>query len=178
MCPHRAENDLRGPAHCVFLEVDRLSPRALGVRSVFQMFLTSGTQMKCIFFFLKRIFQMMMAFPLHCLLSAPVTERAKLISLPTSKNWTFGPQDIDELLFMLSDSPGVMCRPSRVRQMFASRACRKSVSRERSPAGSPGACSSSRVLGSAPRSLVKCGPSTSRVPPSSASVTLSPARPL
>nr|XP_025719568.1 mismatch repair endonuclease PMS2 isoform X2 [Callorhinus ursinus] len=58
---------------------------------------------------------------------APVTKRAKLISLPTSKNWTFGPQDIDELIFMLSDSPGVMCRPSRVRQMFASRACRKSV---------------------------------------------------
>ncbi|XP_059555246.1 mismatch repair endonuclease PMS2 isoform X4 [Myotis daubentonii] len=59
--------------------------------------------------------------------SAPITERAKLVSLPTSKNWTFGPQDIDELIFMLSDSPGVMCRPSRVRQMFASRACRKSV---------------------------------------------------
>ncbi|KAM6156423.1 mismatch repair endonuclease PMS2 [Erethizon dorsatum] len=59
--------------------------------------------------------------------SAPVTKRVKLISLPTSKNWTFGPQDIDELIFMLSDSPGVMCRPSRVRQMFASRACRKSV---------------------------------------------------
>ncbi|XP_006889823.1 PREDICTED: mismatch repair endonuclease PMS2 [Elephantulus edwardii] len=58
---------------------------------------------------------------------APVTERAKLISLPTSKNWTFGPEDIDELIFMLSDCPGVMCRPSRVRQMFASRACRKSV---------------------------------------------------
>ncbi|XP_059888452.1 mismatch repair endonuclease PMS2 isoform X3 [Delphinus delphis] len=58
---------------------------------------------------------------------APVTQRAKLISLPTSKSWTFGPQDIDELIFMLSDSPGVMCRPSRVRQMFASRACRKSV---------------------------------------------------
>uniref|UniRef100_U3BWJ5 Mismatch repair endonuclease PMS2 n=1 Tax=Callithrix jacchus TaxID=9483 RepID=U3BWJ5_CALJA len=59
--------------------------------------------------------------------SAPVTQKAKLISLPTSKNWTFGPQDIDELIFMLSDSPGVMCRPSRVKQMFASRACRKSV---------------------------------------------------
>ncbi|NXN22101.1 PMS2 endonuclease, partial [Nycticryphes semicollaris] len=58
---------------------------------------------------------------------APVTQRVKLISLPTSKNWTFGPQDIDELIFMLSDSPGIMCRPSRVRQMFASRACRKSV---------------------------------------------------
>lgn len=61
-------------------------------------------------------------------LSAPVTQRVKLISLPTSKNWTFGPQDIDELIFMLSDCPGIMCRPSRVRQMFASRACRKSVS--------------------------------------------------
>ncbi|NXP47114.1 PMS2 endonuclease, partial [Heliornis fulica] len=59
--------------------------------------------------------------------NAPVTQRVELISLPTSKNWTFGPQDIDELIFMLSDCPGVMCRPSRVRQMFASRACRKSV---------------------------------------------------
>ncbi|XP_062999127.1 mismatch repair endonuclease PMS2 [Elgaria multicarinata webbii] len=58
---------------------------------------------------------------------APVTQRVKLVSLPTSKNWTFGPQDIEELIFMLSDCPGVMCRPSRVRQMFASRACRKSV---------------------------------------------------
>ncbi|XP_072568435.1 mismatch repair endonuclease PMS2 isoform X2 [Paramormyrops kingsleyae] len=58
---------------------------------------------------------------------AQVTERVKLVSLPTSKNWTFGPADIEELVFMLSDSPGVMCRPSRVRQMFASRACRKSV---------------------------------------------------
>ncbi|KAJ8245970.1 hypothetical protein GJAV_G00262280 [Gymnothorax javanicus] len=58
---------------------------------------------------------------------AQVTERVKLVSLPTSKNWTFGPSDIEEMIFMLSDSPGVMCRPSRVRQMFASRACRKSI---------------------------------------------------
>ncbi|KAJ8413699.1 hypothetical protein AAFF_G00082060 [Aldrovandia affinis] len=58
---------------------------------------------------------------------AQVMERVKLVSLPTSKNWTFGPSDIEEMIFMLSDSPGVMCRPSRVRQMFASRACRKSV---------------------------------------------------
>uniref|UniRef100_A0A8C4T8X8 Mismatch repair endonuclease PMS2 n=1 Tax=Erpetoichthys calabaricus TaxID=27687 RepID=A0A8C4T8X8_ERPCA len=58
---------------------------------------------------------------------APVMERVKLTRLPTSKNWTFGPSDIEELIFMLSDCPGVMCRPSRVRQMFASRACRKSV---------------------------------------------------
>ncbi|XP_061563596.1 mismatch repair endonuclease PMS2 [Cololabis saira] len=58
---------------------------------------------------------------------AQVMERVKLVSLPTSKNWKFGPSDIEELIFMLSDSPGVMCRPSRVRQMFASRSCRKSV---------------------------------------------------
>lgn len=76
-----------------------------------------------------------MDFPHFFFLLAPVTERAKLISLPTSKNWTFGPQDIDELIFMLSDSPGVMCRPSRVRQMFASRACRKSVSKISSTPG-------------------------------------------
>ncbi|XP_022251208.1 mismatch repair endonuclease PMS2-like [Limulus polyphemus] len=58
---------------------------------------------------------------------ATVGQRVKLISVPVSRNWTFGKSDIDELLFMLSDSPGVLCRPSRVRQMFASRACRKSV---------------------------------------------------
>lgn len=91
------------------------------------MFVTSSTQMKGMF--------QIMGFSPNFILLAPVTERAKLISLPTSKNWTFGPQDIDELIFMLSDSPGVMCRPSRVRQMFASRACRKSVSRESSSAG-------------------------------------------
>lgn len=93
---------------------------------LFQMFVTRSTQ-------IKHIFQIMTLSP-NLILLAPVTERAKLISLPTSKNWTFGPQDVDELIFMLSDSPGVMCRPSRVRQMFASRACRKSVSKEGSSA--------------------------------------------
>ncbi|XP_070579403.1 mismatch repair endonuclease PMS2-like isoform X2 [Ptychodera flava] len=58
---------------------------------------------------------------------AEPTQRVKLLSLPMSKNWTFGKEDIDELIFMLSDAPGVTCRPSRVRQMFASRSCRKSV---------------------------------------------------
>ncbi|XP_072168413.1 mismatch repair endonuclease PMS2-like [Diadema setosum] len=55
------------------------------------------------------------------------TQRIKLVSQPTSRNWTFGKDDIDELIFMLSDAPGVSCRPTRVRQMFASRACRKSI---------------------------------------------------
>ena len=59
--------------------------------------------------------------------NAQVMNKIKLVSLPISKNWTFGAEDIEELIFMLSDSPGVMCRPSRVRKMFASRACRMSV---------------------------------------------------
>ena len=54
-------------------------------------------------------------------------QKVRLLSLPTSKNWTFDIQDIEELIFMLSDNPGVMCRPSRVRSMFASRACRMST---------------------------------------------------
>ncbi|ESO84069.1 hypothetical protein LOTGIDRAFT_108533, partial [Lottia gigantea] len=58
---------------------------------------------------------------------APPTQRIKLTSTPVSKNWNFGKEDIEELLFMLTDSPGTMCRPSRVRMMFASRSCRKAV---------------------------------------------------
>ena len=59
--------------------------------------------------------------------NAAAMRKIKLVSLPMSKNWTFGVEDIEELIFMLSDSPGVMCRPSRVRKMFASRACRMSI---------------------------------------------------
>ena len=59
--------------------------------------------------------------------NAEAMKKIKLVSLPISNNWTFGVEDIEELIFMLSDSPGVMCRPSRVRKMFASRACRMSI---------------------------------------------------
>ena len=59
--------------------------------------------------------------------NAEAMKKIKLVSLPTSRNWTFGVEDIEELIFMLSDSPGVMCRPSRVRKMFASRSCRMSI---------------------------------------------------
>lgn len=69
------------------------------------------------------------------------TRRVSLSSVPTSGNWLLGPSDIDELLFLLQDSPvnemedrnqlsqAMMARyrPSRVRAMFASRACRKAV---------------------------------------------------
>ncbi|XP_028391938.1 mismatch repair endonuclease PMS2-like [Dendronephthya gigantea] len=58
---------------------------------------------------------------------APISERVKLASLPVSRNWSFGKSDIDELIFLLSDSPGVNYRPSNIRKMFASRACRMSV---------------------------------------------------
>lgn len=62
----------------------------------------------------------------------PVTKRVKLIGKPFSKNWEFGKEDIDELIFMLQDGTSdssylATCRPSRVRAMFASRACRSSV---------------------------------------------------
>ncbi|XP_011209746.2 mismatch repair endonuclease PMS2 [Bactrocera dorsalis] len=60
--------------------------------------------------------------------SAPPTKRVKLLRKPSSQGWEFGKEDIDELLFMLQDAPqGSVCRPSRIRDMFASRACRKSV---------------------------------------------------
>ncbi|XP_063363286.1 mismatch repair endonuclease PMS2 [Cydia amplana] len=55
------------------------------------------------------------------------TKRVKLLTIPMSKNWIFGKEDIEELLFMLRESTSEYCRPSRVRAMFASRACRKSV---------------------------------------------------
>ncbi|XP_061401293.1 mismatch repair endonuclease PMS2 [Musca vetustissima] len=59
---------------------------------------------------------------------APPTKKISLLGKPMSKNWEFGKEDIDELIFMLQDAPeGTMCRPSRIRAMFASRACRKSV---------------------------------------------------
>ncbi|CAD5123590.1 DgyrCDS11924 [Dimorphilus gyrociliatus] len=53
--------------------------------------------------------------------------QTKLINCPTSKNWEFGKEDIEELIYILADSPGVMCRPSRIRKMLASRACRSSI---------------------------------------------------
>ncbi|XP_045461969.1 mismatch repair endonuclease PMS2 [Harmonia axyridis] len=59
--------------------------------------------------------------------NAPITKRVLLTAVPVSQNFVFGKDDIDEMLFMLKDSSHTMCRPSRVRAMFASRACRKSV---------------------------------------------------
>lgn len=63
-----------------------------------------------------------------CNFSAPPTKKVSLLGKPFSKNWEFGKEDIDELIFMLHDAPeGTVCRPSRISAMFASRACRKSI---------------------------------------------------
>ena len=59
--------------------------------------------------------------------TAEPTKKVKLVAKPMSKTWEFGKEDIDELIFMLQDAPNTICRPSRIRSMFASRACRKSV---------------------------------------------------
>ena len=50
----------------------------------------------------------------------------KLVKIPISRNWTFGKADIEELLFMSSEnnSDKRVVRPTRIRAMFASRACR------------------------------------------------------
>jgi DNA mismatch repair protein PMS2 len=54
-------------------------------------------------------------------------QRVNLTGIPISRNWSFGAEDVDEMLYLLSDSSTGICRPSRVMAMFASRACRSSV---------------------------------------------------
>ncbi|KAK4099648.1 DNA mismatch repair protein MutL [Parathielavia hyrcaniae] len=61
----------------------------------------------------------------------PVGARVRLLSLPLSRETTFSLADLDELVFLLADNPtsaaSTVPRPSRVRSMFAMRACRSSV---------------------------------------------------
>ncbi|XP_076756903.1 mismatch repair endonuclease PMS2 [Xylocopa sonorina] len=58
--------------------------------------------------------------------------RVQLIGIPVSGYWQFGQEDIEELIFLIREG-GVenkennIFRPSRVRQMLASRACRSAV---------------------------------------------------
>jgi DNA mismatch repair protein PMS2 len=61
-----------------------------------------------------------------------IGQRCRLISLPLSKEVTFGLEDLEELLHLLAESPGLsqssmVPRPSKVRKMFAMRACRSSI---------------------------------------------------
>lgn len=58
----------------------------------------------------------------------PVGQRCQLVSLPLSRETVFTLADLEELLSLLSDNPaGHVPRPSRVRKMFAMRACRSSI---------------------------------------------------
>ena len=71
----------------------------------------------------------------------PVGQRCHLLSLPMSKEVTFSITDLEELLTLLAESPTTthnpsststssassIPRPSKVRRMFAMRACRSSI---------------------------------------------------
>ncbi|KAE8376467.1 hypothetical protein BDV26DRAFT_265618 [Aspergillus bertholletiae] len=64
----------------------------------------------------------------------PIGRRCKLVSLPLSKEVVFGVRDLEELIVLLSEAPASSAagplyvpRPSKVRKMFAMRACRSSI---------------------------------------------------
>lgn len=61
----------------------------------------------------------------------PIGRRCQLVSLPLSKEVVFGSRDLEELIVLLSEAPvlnGISVpRPSKVRKMFAMRACRSSI---------------------------------------------------
>lgn len=61
----------------------------------------------------------------------PVGRRIQLLSLPLSRETTFSVSDLEELVFLLADNPTssatTVPRPSKVRRMFAMRACRSSI---------------------------------------------------
>ncbi|KAK4448105.1 hypothetical protein QBC34DRAFT_353737 [Podospora aff. communis PSN243] len=63
--------------------------------------------------------------------SHAVGSRVQLLSLPLSRETTFGVSDLEELIFLLGDNPSnsatTVPRPSKVRKMFAMRACRSSI---------------------------------------------------
>uniref|UniRef100_A0A131YTK6 DNA mismatch repair protein PMS2 n=1 Tax=Rhipicephalus appendiculatus TaxID=34631 RepID=A0A131YTK6_RHIAP len=101
----------------VVMETQRLlMPQALELTAVNEMVLTENLE----------IFEKN-GFGFEVDESRPLGQRVRLVSVPVSGNWQFGKEDVDELIFMLSDNPHTVCRPSKLRQMFASRACRKSV---------------------------------------------------
>ncbi|KAH8681413.1 hypothetical protein BX600DRAFT_429356 [Xylariales sp. PMI_506] len=61
----------------------------------------------------------------------PVGSRCQLLSLPLSRETTFSLADLEELISLLAEhqstSENTIPRPSKVRKMFAMRACRSSV---------------------------------------------------
>jgi DNA mismatch repair protein PMS2 len=59
---------------------------------------------------------------------SPIGQRCQLVSLPLSRETAFSLTDLEELIALLADAPnGSVPRPSKVRKMFAMRACRSSI---------------------------------------------------
>ncbi|KAE8444483.1 hypothetical protein EG329_000467 [Mollisiaceae sp. DMI_Dod_QoI] len=59
---------------------------------------------------------------------SPVGKRCQLVSLPLSRETAFSVTDLEELIALLAEHPpGTVPRPSKVRKMFAMRACRSSI---------------------------------------------------
>ncbi|KAI6209291.1 hypothetical protein M3Y96_00206300 [Aphelenchoides besseyi] len=56
-----------------------------------------------------------------------VGNRIQLTAIPVLSGFQMDENDIDEMLGVLADQPSVMYRPLKLRKIFASRACRKSV---------------------------------------------------
>ncbi|KAL7075153.1 hypothetical protein ACQ4LE_005898 [Meloidogyne hapla] len=65
----------------------------------------------------------------NCLTTTNTTQNpsARLIALPNIVGHSFDKHDIDELLSMVAEMPGQLHRPRKVRSIFASKACRRSV---------------------------------------------------
>ncbi|PYH49234.1 ATP-binding mismatch repair protein PMS1 [Aspergillus saccharolyticus JOP 1030-1] len=62
----------------------------------------------------------------------PIGRRCRLVSLPLSREVVFGERDLEELIVLLSEMPSHaggedVPRPTKVRTMFAMRACRSSI---------------------------------------------------
>eukprot|EP00967_Tisochrysis_lutea_P139406 scaffold253263_cov30-Tisochrysis_lutea.AAC.4 len=66
-------------------------------------------------------------FEVQVLADAPPTQRLRLLTLPFSKHTIFGVRDVHELVALLTEAPGAMVRLPKLRDMFASRACRSAV---------------------------------------------------
>ena len=58
---------------------------------------------------------------------SPVGKRCSVTSLPISKNAVFSLKDLEELIHLIRQNPGMNVRPSKVRSILAMRACRSSV---------------------------------------------------
>lgn len=68
----------------------------------------------------------------YVIISADPGKKIELVGMPVSGNWQFGQEDIEELVFLIREGNNEnkdrsIYRPSRVRQMLASRACRSAV---------------------------------------------------